>query len=182
VAAFGLSTLAGGRDRVGARRRGLLHQQPIPFSVADLMGSVAAIVQPIAEEKGLAVRLVPPPADARVGQPAVLSRVRAQPHDQTPSNSRSRAASRWPRRSGRGLGWFSVQDSGRGIPAQGWTRSSRLFAAGRSPRTLLRAHRLGSRSARSWSRSLAQSSPVNVGSMGAGLLRANCHSLRAAEV
>jgi len=117
-AAFGLSTLAGDVIELARGGEGLLHQEPIPFSVANLMESVGAIVQPIAEEKGLAVRLVPPPADARVGQPAVLNRVllnlttnalkfTAEGGVEVAATQRSRTRLE-----------FSVHDTGRGIPEQ----------------------------------------------------------------
>ena len=117
-AAFGLSTLAGDVIELARGGEGLLHQEPIPFSVANLMESVGAIVQPIAEEKGLAVRLVPPPADARIGQPAVLNRVllnlttnalkfTAEGGVEVAATQRSRTRLE-----------FSVQDTGRGIPEQ----------------------------------------------------------------
>jgi signal transduction histidine kinase len=117
-AAFGLSTLAGDVIELARGGEGLLHQEPIPFSVANLMEAVGAIVQPIAEEKGLAVRLVPPPADARIGQPAVLNRVllnlttnalkfTAEGGVEVAATQRSRTRLE-----------FSVQDTGRGIPAQ----------------------------------------------------------------
>jgi signal transduction histidine kinase len=115
-AAFGLSTLAGDVIELARGGEGLLHQEPIPFSVTNLLEAVGAIVQPIAEEKGLAVRLVPPPADARIGQPAVLNRVllnlttnalkfTAEGAVEVAATQRSRTRLE-----------FSVQDTGRGIP------------------------------------------------------------------
>jgi signal transduction histidine kinase len=115
-AAFGLSTLAGDVIELARAGEGLLHQQPIPFSVADLMGSVAGIVQPIAEEKGLVVTLIPPPSDARIGQPAVLNRVllnlttnalkfTVKGGVEVAATQRSRTRLE-----------FSVHDTGRGIP------------------------------------------------------------------
>lgn len=117
-AAFGLSALAGDVIELARGGEGLAHQQPIPFSVADLMQSVGAIVLPIAEEKGLAVRLVPPPADARIGQPTALNRVllnlttnalkfTSQGSVEVTATPRSRTRLE-----------FAVQDTGRGIPAE----------------------------------------------------------------
>jgi signal transduction histidine kinase len=74
-AAFGLSALAGDVIELARGGEGLVHQRPVPFSVADVMQSVRSIVQPIAEEKGLAIRIVTPPSDSRIGQPAALNRV-----------------------------------------------------------------------------------------------------------
>jgi len=53
----------------------LVDRSPAPFSVADTFASVRSMVLPIAEEKGLAVRLVHPVPERRVGQARALSRV-----------------------------------------------------------------------------------------------------------
>ena len=60
--------LARGGDR-------LVDLDPTPFSIRDILESVRDIVQPIAEEKGLEVRLEAPDADFRIGHPVALSRV-----------------------------------------------------------------------------------------------------------
>jgi signal transduction histidine kinase len=117
-AAFGLSTLAGDVIELARGGAGLLHQQPIPFSVADLMGSVAAIVQPIAEEKGLSVRVIPPPADARIGQPAVLNRVLLNLTTNALKFTTSGGVEVAATQRSRTRLEFSVQDTGRGIPAE----------------------------------------------------------------
>jgi len=74
-AAFGLSSVAS--DVIELARGGdrLVDLDPIPFSVTDILESVRDIVQPIAEEKSLTVRLTPPEADFRIGHPVALSRV-----------------------------------------------------------------------------------------------------------
>ena len=74
-AAFGLSSVAS--DVIELARGGdrLVDLEPLPFSVADIMESVRDIVQPIAEEKGLEVRLVPPQRSSRIGHPVALSRI-----------------------------------------------------------------------------------------------------------
>jgi signal transduction histidine kinase len=53
----------------------LVDRAPSPFSVAETFASVRSMVQPIAEEKGLAVRLVHPVPERRVGQARALARV-----------------------------------------------------------------------------------------------------------
>jgi len=116
-AAFGLSTLAGDVIELARAGEGLLHQQLIPFSLADLMGSVAGIVQPIAEEKGLAVTFVPPPADARIGQPAVLSRVLLNLTTNALKFTVAGGVEVAATQRSRTRVEFSVQDTGRGIPA-----------------------------------------------------------------
>ena len=74
-AAFGLSSIAS--DVIELARGGdrLVDLEPLPFSVADIFESVRDIVQPIAEEKGLEVRVVSPEQGARIGHPVALSRV-----------------------------------------------------------------------------------------------------------
>lgn len=74
-AALGLSSassdvieLARGGDR-------LVDKQPSPFSVTETIEAVRDIVRPIAEEKGLTIRLLPPATDHRLGHPLALSRV-----------------------------------------------------------------------------------------------------------
>jgi hypothetical protein len=74
-AAFGLSTVAS--DVIAFARGGdrLIDPRPEPFSVLAIMRSVHDIVQPLAEEKGLTVLLVPPEADFRIGHAGALNRV-----------------------------------------------------------------------------------------------------------
>ena len=74
-AAFGLSSVAS--DVIELARGGdrLVDLDPLPFSVTDILESVRDIVLPIAEEKGLAVRVTAPRSDFRVGHPVALSRV-----------------------------------------------------------------------------------------------------------
>jgi len=74
-AALGLSALVS--DAIELARGGdeLVEKQPVPFSVAAALESVRDIVRPIAEEKQLAVRVLPPTRDHRLGHPVALSRV-----------------------------------------------------------------------------------------------------------
>lgn len=74
-AAFGLSSVAS--DVIELARGGdrLVDLEPLPFSVADIFESVRDIVQPIAEEKGLVVRVAPPAQSSRIGHPVALSRI-----------------------------------------------------------------------------------------------------------
>jgi signal transduction histidine kinase len=53
----------------------LLDRAPAPFSVAETFASVRSMIQPIAEEKNLALRLVHPVPERRVGHARALSRV-----------------------------------------------------------------------------------------------------------
>src|SRR5690606_20101776 len=49
--------------------------KPTPFSVSEILESVHDMVLPIAEVKGLTVRVLPPEGDQRLGHPVALSRV-----------------------------------------------------------------------------------------------------------
>lgn len=74
-AALGLSSLAS--DLIELVRGGdrLLDQEEAPFSLTEILESVRDIVRPIAEEKRLKVRILPPPTDHRRGHHLALSRV-----------------------------------------------------------------------------------------------------------
>jgi signal transduction histidine kinase len=74
-AALGLGTLASNVMELARGGTRLADDEPAPFSVVDVMESVADIVRPMAEEKGLAIRLLPPVADHRLGPAQALSRV-----------------------------------------------------------------------------------------------------------
>lgn len=74
-AAFGLSQIA--NDLIELARGGerLMDREPVPFSVADIILAVNDIVHPMAEEKGLEIRLqVSDIGDSRLGQPTALTR------------------------------------------------------------------------------------------------------------
>jgi signal transduction histidine kinase len=117
-AAFGLSSVAS--DVIELARGGdrLVDLDPIPFSVTDILESVRDIVQPIAEEKNLVVKVTPPEADFRIGHPVALSRVllnlttnalkfTAEGMVEVSAVSRNSRCIE-----------FSVRDTGRGIPPQ----------------------------------------------------------------
>ncbi len=116
-AAFGLSSLAS--DVIELARGGdrLVDLDPLPFSVADIFESVRDIVQPIAEEKGLQVRLEPPAQDFRVGHPVALSRVLLNlTTNALKFTSDGHVEVRGEPREGTNVE-FSVRDTGRGIPS-----------------------------------------------------------------
>lgn len=117
-AAFGLSSVAS--DVIELARGGdrLVDLDPIPFSVTDILESVRDIVQPIAEEKNLTVRLTVPEADFRIGHPVALSRVLLNLTTNALKFTGEgfvelTAIQRGPRSLE-----FSVRDTGRGIPPQ----------------------------------------------------------------
>jgi signal transduction histidine kinase len=117
-AAFGLSSVAS--DVIELARGGdrLVDLDPIPFSVTDILESVRDIVQPIAEEKNLTVRLTAPETDFRIGHPVALSRVLLN----LTTNALKFTGEGFVeltaiQRAPRSLE-FSVRDTGRGIPPQ----------------------------------------------------------------
>lgn len=116
-AAFGLSAMAS--DVIELARGGdrLIDLDPIPFSVTDILESVRDIIQPIAEEKGLSVRLIPPDADFRVGHPVALSRVLLNLATNALKFTDEGYVETSARQTSRTGIEFSVRDTGRGIPA-----------------------------------------------------------------
>ena len=153
-AAFGLSSVAS--DVIELARGGdrLVDLDPIPFSVTDILESVRDIVQPIAEEKSLAVRLTAPEADFRIGHPVALSRVLLN----LTTNALKFTAEGFVEVRARQTGAAARSSSRCATPAAGfrpspWPRCSSRSAAGRSPAsTPSRARGWGCRSAASWSR------------------------------
>ncbi len=117
-AAFGLSGVAS--DVIELARGGdrLVDLDPIPFSVADIFESVRDIVQPIAEEKGLAVQLLRPEADLRVGHPVALSRVLLNLTTNALKFTDTGSVELGGRRLEGHQVEFWVRDTGRGIPPQ----------------------------------------------------------------
>ena len=117
-AAFGLSSMAS--DVIELARGGdrLVDLDPIPFSVADILESVRDIVQPIAEEKALEVRIVAPSTDFRIGHPVALSRVLLN----LTTNALKFTSEGYVEVTANDAGGeqmdFAVRDTGRGIPPQ----------------------------------------------------------------
>jgi len=117
-AALGLSSLAS--DVIELARGGdrLVDRNPIPFSMSQLMQSVRAIVQPIAEEKGLAMRFTPPATDFRIGYPTALNRVLLNLTTNALKFTTDGSVEVVALQTARHRIEFSVQDTGRGIPPQ----------------------------------------------------------------
>jgi len=74
-AALGLSTVTSNVIELARGGSQLADTQPAPFSVREILESVHDIVRPMAEEKGITIRLLPPSSDHREGHPHALSRV-----------------------------------------------------------------------------------------------------------
>lgn len=117
-AAFGLSSVAS--DVIELARGGdrLVDLDPIPFSVTDILESVRDIVQPIAEEKNLTVRLTVPESDFRIGHPVALSRVLLNLTTNALKFTGEGFVELAAVQRGARSVEFSVRDTGRGIPPQ----------------------------------------------------------------
>jgi signal transduction histidine kinase len=117
-AAFGLSSLAS--DVIELARGGdrLIDLHPIPFSITDTLQSVRDIVLPVAEEKGLQVKLTPPESDSRVGHPAALNRVLLNLTTNALKFTAQGCVEVTAKEISRKRIEFSVRDTGRGIPPQ----------------------------------------------------------------
>lgn len=118
-AAFGLSNLAS--DLLDLARGGdrLLDPVAIPFSITECLNVVRDIVQPIAEEKKLDVRLTTPKnGDRRVGQPVALTRVLLNLVTNALKFTHQGHVSISVIEVSRTVVEFSVSDTGCGIPAE----------------------------------------------------------------
>jgi signal transduction histidine kinase len=117
-AAFGLSSVAS--DVIELARGGdrLVDLDPIPFSVTDILESVRDIVQPIAEEKNLTVRVSSPDADFRIGHPVALSRVLLNLTTNALKFTAEGSVELTAVAPNSRCIEFSVRDTGRGIPPQ----------------------------------------------------------------
>ena len=115
-AAFGLSGMAS--DVIELARGGdrLVDVSPVAFSIADLMRSVRDIVQPMAEEKGLGIRIATPDADFRLGHPGAINRVLLNLTTNALKFTTEGHVEIAARQLSRTRLEFSVKDTGRGIP------------------------------------------------------------------
>jgi signal transduction histidine kinase len=115
-AAFGLSALAG--DVIELARGGttLVDQQPIAFSVSDVLQSLLDILRPMAEEKRLAMRCTGPSADVRIGHPSALNRVLLNLATNAIKFTNTGTVEVSCKELDRSRIEFSVKDTGRGIP------------------------------------------------------------------
>ena len=117
-AAFGLSSLASDVMELARGGERLMELQPIPFSISDIFRSVHDIVLPVAEEKGLGLRLTPPAADLRLGYPAALNRVLLNLTTNALKFTAQGGVDVAAVQTSRTRVEFSVRDTGRGIPEQ----------------------------------------------------------------
>lgn len=116
-AALGLSGMT--NDVLDMVRGGdrLVDHEPIPFSLADVIGPVYDIVRPMAEEKGLELVYSLPDADSRRGHPTALGRILLNLVTNAIKFTPAGCVSLEVKALDRSRLEFSVQDTGRGIPA-----------------------------------------------------------------
>ena len=114
-AALGLSALTSDVTELARGGNELLEEEPTPLSVQEIFRSVRDIVLPMAEEKRLTIRLVPPAADNRLGHALAVSRVLLN----LTTNALKFTEKGFVELVGKELGSsvveFSVRDTGRGI-------------------------------------------------------------------
>lgn len=132
-AALGLSGVASDLIELAHGGDRLAERDPSPFSVTETLESVRDIVQPMAEEKGLEVRLVPPAGDRRLGYALALSRVLLNLTTNALKFTEEGfvevlARARGPRRVA-----FSVRDTGKGIPRDAMETLYQPFRRCRGP-------------------------------------------------
>ena len=116
AAAFGLTSVASDVIELARGGERQLESDPLPFSVCDILESVRDIVQPIAEEKRLEVRLETPGEGLRVGYPVALSRVLLNLTTNALKFTDEGSVQVTAREEGPNTIEFSVRDTGRGIP------------------------------------------------------------------
>lgn len=127
-AAFGLSAMASDLMELARGGARLIAAGPLEFSIADVLHAVRDVVQPIAEEKGLSLRFSGPPNDIRIGHPAAISRVLLN----LVTNALKFTNNGWvavvadDQQNGDVV--FSVEDTGRGMPAGVAARITEVFA------------------------------------------------------
>jgi signal transduction histidine kinase len=133
-AAFGLSSMVGDVMELARGGDRLAGGEPEPLSLASVVEEVRAIVEPIAEEKRLALVVHPAPREPRVGHPAALQRVllnlvtnalKFTPQGEVSLRVTSEGAARVR---------FEIQDTGPGIPAAVQAQLFRAFRPARLAR------------------------------------------------
>jgi signal transduction histidine kinase len=115
-AAFGLSSLASDVMELARGGTTLIDQQPLPFSVSEVLQSILDILRPMAEEKNIAMRCTPPAPDVRLGHQAALNRVLLNLTTNALKFTNTGSVEVICRSVDRTRVEFSVRDTGRGIP------------------------------------------------------------------
>ncbi len=114
-AALGLSAMASDVIELARGSNRLADDTIAPLWVTDILESVRDVVRPMAEEKGLTIRLLPPPRDHREGQAFALSRVLLNLTTNALKFTDKGFVEIVARETGPTRVEFSVRDTGRGI-------------------------------------------------------------------
>jgi signal transduction histidine kinase len=117
-AAFGLNAMVSDVIELARGGERLMDLHPVPFSVSEIMQAVVDIVQPIAEEKRLAIRIEKPEGDFRLGHPLALSRVLLNLTTNALKFTSEGEVAIIAHEVGRSRVEFMVCDTGRGIPRE----------------------------------------------------------------
>lgn len=115
-AALGLGTMASDVIEIARRGEQLVDAETVPFSVAEIVEGVAAMVRPMAEEKGLTLSTQRLASDQRIGAPFALSRVLLNLVTNALKFTDSGRVEIQVRATGVSTVEFAVVDTGRGIP------------------------------------------------------------------
>ncbi len=117
-AALGLTSVVSDVIELARGGNRLMDREPSPFSVAEIFESVHDIVQPMAEEKGLTMRFLPPVNDQRLGYPTALSRVLLNLTSNALKFTDDGFVEILAQEKGQGRVEFSVRDTGHGMKAE----------------------------------------------------------------
>jgi signal transduction histidine kinase len=125
-AALGLTELTGNVIEMARGGNRLTDGGPSPFSIADMIASVRDIVRPMAEEKGIEIRIQSPSCDHRSGHAVALSRVLLNLTTNALKFTSEGFVEIVARETGPSRIEFSVRDTGPGINQQ---TASTLYSA-----------------------------------------------------
>ncbi len=117
-AALGLSELASNVIETARGGERLAEREPTSFSVSATLESVLDITRPMAEEKGLVIRITSPECDQRVGYPIALNRVLLNLTTNAIKFTEQGFVELVAKDRGDHVVEFSVRDTGRGIGSE----------------------------------------------------------------
>lgn len=142
-ATLALSTLA--NDVIEFTRPGqeLLDLQPSRFSIRELFYSIADLVQPLSEQRGVVLRVLAPPADLRVGPPTTLGRVLLNLTTNALQSTDEGMVELTARDLGDDQVEFAVRDTGPGLDEAAQSRLFEPFVTRRDGRRAAHGYGLG---------------------------------------
>lgn len=117
-AALGLASVASDVIEIVRGGEALAEQEPSPFSISEVLEGVRDMVRPMAEEKGLALQIVPPENPLRTGHPVPLSRALLNLTTNAIKFTDEGFVEVIARSRGDSAVEFSVRDTGRGVNAE----------------------------------------------------------------